>query len=288
MPGSARSKGSVRARRLGGRAQASQKAECREVAVSIPPEVGDALARVARANDWTIGMLIEAAWGLVLGRLVGQSDVVFGYTVTCRPAEVPGIESMIGLLINTVPVRVRLRPGAALRDAVDALRDQQAALLPYQHLSLAEIQRLAGVGPLFDTLVVFENFPVRSEAPPTAARGLRPRIVGGRDTTHYPLTLVVAGDRSLRIRCTYRTDVFTSEQIGSVVRHFQRALRAFSTDLTSRSAASIYSTMPSEWKCWDRLNRCCCRPATRRCQRASKRWRGRRQTPSPSPRKASR
>ncbi|MEU4745585.1 condensation domain-containing protein, partial [Actinosynnema sp. NPDC023658] len=126
-----------------------------------------------------------------LGRLTGRDDVVFGATVSGRPADLPGVESMIGLFINTVPVRVRIHPERALGGLIEDVQAEQAALLGHQHLGLTEVQGLTGAGELFDTLVVFENYPLDPSALELPGTGLRMADVRGRDSTHYPLTLVV-------------------------------------------------------------------------------------------------
>ena len=94
---------------------------------------------------------------MLLGRLTGRDDVVFGVTVAGRPPEIAGIESMVGLFINTLPLRVKLAPNKPVVELLSELQDSQSQLMAHQHLGLAEIQRLAGLGELFDTLVVFEN-----------------------------------------------------------------------------------------------------------------------------------
>ena len=85
---------------------------------------------------------------------------MFGVTVAGRPPEIAGIESMVGLFINTLPLRVQLPPGTALLELLRQVQDSQSRLMEHQHLGLAEVQGLAGLGELFDTLVVFENYPV--------------------------------------------------------------------------------------------------------------------------------
>ena len=92
-------------------------------------------------------------------RLTGRDDVVFGAVVAGRPPELPGVETMLGLFINTVPVRVRLDPQLTAEQLWARLQDQQSALLAYHYLGLAQIQRAAGPGAVFDTLVVYENYP---------------------------------------------------------------------------------------------------------------------------------
>ena len=135
--------------------------------LELPAALTERLTAAARARGVTLSGLVEAAWALVLGTLTGRNDVVFGSTVSGRAPEVPGIERMIGVFINTLPVRVRLRPDEALGDLLDRLRVERARLLDHQHLGLSELQRLVGAGDLFDTLVVVENYPSR----PTPRRG---------------------------------------------------------------------------------------------------------------------
>lgn len=135
---------------------------------------------------------------MLLGRLTGRTDVVFGTTVSGRPADVPGIESMIGLFVNTVPVRVRAEPALPVGVLLDRVQAEQAALLDHQHLGLAEVQRQVGLGELFDTLTVIENYPDEDDEP---AAGLRLVEVEDDDATHYPLTLVAHPGRGRSWSC---------------------------------------------------------------------------------------
>ncbi len=192
--------------------------------------------------------VVQALWALVLADLTGRQDVVFGSTVSGRPAELPGVESMVGLFVNTVPVRVRPRYEETLATFVGRLQAEQAALLPHHHLGLGDIQRLGGVGPLFDTLVVFENYLV--ETPDTAAdpapgasdgvtfAGVWVSAVTGRDATHYPLTLVAAptatGGLGLTLR--HRSDALSPERVRGVAERLRRAVREFTADPDRRLA----------------------------------------------------
>ena len=159
------------------------------VSQSLPAALSDGLTALARDRGVTLNTVLQLGWGVLLARLTGRTDVVFGATVSGRPAELPGVESMIGLFINTVPVRVRYRPAEPIADVLDRLQDQQATLLPHQHVGLAETQRLAGLGELFDTLTVFENYPLEEDQ--LRAGGLQVSEVAGHDAAHYPLTLIV-------------------------------------------------------------------------------------------------
>jgi amino acid adenylation domain-containing protein/non-ribosomal peptide synthase protein (TIGR01720 family) len=125
----------------------------------VGDELADRLREVARTAGVTLNRVFQVAWALLVGKLSGTSDVVFGATVSGRPAEVPQADRMVGLFINTVPVRVPLNPATPFRRALTALQDQQSALLDHQQLSLSEIQRAGGPGATFDTLMVFQNYP---------------------------------------------------------------------------------------------------------------------------------
>ncbi|MEV8411953.1 condensation domain-containing protein, partial [Streptomyces niveus] len=143
-----------------------------------------------RSAGVPLSVAVHSAWALTLGGLLHGTDVVFGSTVSGRDAEVPGIGDMVGLFINTIPVRARWTGTTTAGDLLAAVREHQSAVLPHQHVSLARIGRQAGVGALFDTLVVFD---VATD--PGALRGPGDTLVIADITNegapHYPLTLVV-------------------------------------------------------------------------------------------------
>src|SRR6184192_908300 len=169
---------------------------------------------------------MQTAWAILLGRMTGRDDVVFGVTVAGRPSEIAGIESMIGLFINTLPLRVKLAPAKPLLDLLKQVQDSQSKLMAYQHLGLSEIQQLAGLEELFDTLVVFENYPVDRSSLGTTAENVRLSQVSGHDATHYPLSLMVAPAERLQLRLDYRADVFDRASIEALAGRYVRLLQA--------------------------------------------------------------
>lgn len=185
-----------------------------------------AVVAAARANGLTVNTLLQGMWALVLGGLTGTDDVVFGSVVSGRPPEIPGIETMVGLFINTVPVRVRLDRSAPLTAQLARLQDEQSVLLDHQHLRLGELQRLVGHGDLFDTALTVENYPGGGATPPSYA-GLRVREVSGKDAAHYPLRMIsgIEGDRML-LRLEYRPDVYGARAARTLVAHAVRLLEA--------------------------------------------------------------
>ncbi|GLW93516.1 non-ribosomal peptide synthetase [Actinokineospora globicatena] len=188
----------------------------------------EGLPNVARERGVTVNTLVQAAWGLTLARGLGRGDVVFGATVSGRPADLPGVESMIGLFINTLPVRVRLDPAESVASLLTRVQAEQAALLDHQHVGLSDIQRAVGVGELFDTLTVFESFPIDTAALDRAetAAGFQVSGVTGADATHYPITLTVGAGLSAWL--DVRDDLISAEVVSAWAQRFVRALEAFS------------------------------------------------------------
>ncbi|MFD7630657.1 amino acid adenylation domain-containing protein, partial [Streptomyces sp. NPDC059851] len=203
-------------------------APAEQIALELPDELSAALRRRARDHGTTVSTLLQAAWAMLLAKLTGRQDVVFGSTVSVRPPEIPGVESMIGLFINTVPVRVRLRAQETLGTLLTRVRDEQTALMDHQYLGLADIQSLVGVGELFDTSVVYENYPVDRDSLGTTVRGVRVTGAEGRDATHYALGLIAAasGDR-LELRLEHRPDLVDRTAADTVLARYRRILEAF-------------------------------------------------------------
>ncbi|MQY03032.1 non-ribosomal peptide synthetase [Actinomadura macrotermitis] len=190
------------------------------------------LRALARARDLTVNTVVQGAWALLVSRLAHRGDVVFGAVVAGRPPELPGVEDMLGLFINTVPVRVPLDPAATVAETLAGLQARQSALTPRQYLGLTEIQRLAGPGAVFDTLVVFENYPfdptLAPKAPAPDSTGLRVTSRGGKEAAHYPLTLAVnPGGKRLGLRIEYRPDAFDRCTAEDLVAWLARILEQF-------------------------------------------------------------
>ncbi|MEC3975543.1 non-ribosomal peptide synthetase [Amycolatopsis sp. H20-H5] len=177
----------------------------------VPEKLTDELTAWARANGMTLNTVLQGCWAIVLGQLSERSDVVFGAVTAGRPPEVPGISDMVGLFINTIPVRVRLDPASTLAETLVRLQHAQFDLLPHQHLALWEIQHQAGLGELFDSAFVFESYPLASEGVDEVIDGVRLSAAEARDATHYALSLTAVPDRCLHLRFEYRDDVLDAD-----------------------------------------------------------------------------
>ncbi|MFI9360446.1 amino acid adenylation domain-containing protein [Kitasatospora sp. NPDC053057] len=195
------------------------------VRTEVPRELTAALAGWARDQGLTLNTVVQGCWALLLGRLTGRQDVVFGAVTSGRPAEVPEVEAMIGMFLTTVPVRARLHPGTTLAELLHALQQQQSALLPHEHLGLAAIHQAAGLtGEAFDTVVLFENFPLDEQGLATAEG---PRVVRAeaRDARHHPLSLVVHPGDALSLRLDYHPGLFTRDEVERITRVLLHLLR---------------------------------------------------------------
>ncbi|MFE7231397.1 amino acid adenylation domain-containing protein [Streptomyces sp. NPDC057596] len=189
-----------------------------DLLVTLPEKLSSGLAETARRCGVTLNTVVQAAWGVLLGRLTGRDDVVFGGTVSGRPSAVPGVENMVGSFINTLPVRVSARPAESWARLLERQQRRQVDLLDHHHLTLADAQAQSGAtGELFDTLVVFENYPVEADGLGELAEGLRVTGAVGQDATHYPLSLFPAPGRRMRIRLGYRPDLFDRERAQGIL-----------------------------------------------------------------------
>ncbi|WP_327237952.1 amino acid adenylation domain-containing protein [Streptomyces sp. NBC_01317] len=196
----------------------------------LPEDTTRALSDLARSQGLTMNTVVQGAWALVLARLAGRDDVVFGATVAGRPAELPGVESMVGLLINTLPVRVELDGTQSMLQTLERLQERQTGLMSYQYMGLSEIQKLSGPGAVFDSLVLYESFPAPPAAPAVPdAVSIRPSGMS-RDASHYPITLVVTPGPRLRFKLDYRPDLFDRATAESVFRRVMRVLEQVVAD----------------------------------------------------------
>ena len=176
-----------------------------------PEDTTRAVGELARSCHTTVNTVLQAAWAQLLMWLTGHHDVAFGTAVSGRPAEVAGAESMVGLLINTVPVRAHITPATTIADLLDQLQRAHNHTLEHQHLALTEIHRVTGHDQLFDTLFVYENYPIDTTAL-FSANGLAITEITTRESNHYPLTLQAMPGHELGLRVEFDTDVFDTGQ----------------------------------------------------------------------------
>ncbi|MGW8535176.1 amino acid adenylation domain-containing protein [Rhodococcus qingshengii] len=203
-----------------------------EVAVDLPDSVRDGLGALVQRSGITMNTVIQAAWGVLLSRMLSRDDVVFGVTVSGRSPELPGVENMMGLLINTLPVRVQLDPDETCTQLLARLQSEQTALLDHHYVGLGAIQSVVGTGNLFDTLSVFESYPIDTSGMGgnTDIAGMRVTAVNARDATHYPLTVLSVAEPTLQVSLRYQPAAFDRAAVDTIAQRMSRILAAFAAN----------------------------------------------------------
>jgi glycopeptidolipid biosynthesis protein len=199
----------------------------------VPEETTRALGELARSHHTTVNTLLQAAWAQLLMWLTGQHDVAFGVAVSGRPAEVAGADSMVGLLINTVPSRAHITPATTAAELLDQLQRAHNHTVEHQHLSLTDIHRNTGHDKLFDTAFVYENYPIDTAAL-AGSHELAVTEFTTHESTHYPLTMQALPGTELELRLEFRTDVFDAQTVEALRERLWRVLVLMTTEPTRR------------------------------------------------------
>jgi amino acid adenylation domain-containing protein/non-ribosomal peptide synthase protein (TIGR01720 family) len=214
---------------VGGRTQ-------KEVSVLLSEEFTEQIKANAKSLRITVSSLIRGAWAFILSRYSGEAEVVFGVTVAGRPPLLEGIESMVGLFINTLPARFHIKPDETLASWLCEIHLSQIDLDQYAYSSLIDIQKWSDIPsgtPLFETLLVFENYPV-DRSFDRHPGGLRLGEVRAFDQTNYPLTLTAVPGSRMVIRITYDTSRFEQATIERMLGHVRTLLEGFVADAGRR------------------------------------------------------
>lgn len=199
----------------------------------VPEQTTKALGELARSHHTTLSTVLQAAWALLLSSVTGNQDVALGAVVSGRPAELAGAETMAGLLINTVPVRARLTPATTTTDLLEQLQRTHNNTFEHQHIGLSDIHRLAGHEKLFDTVFVYENYPMDSAAL-SSGHDFAITEFRARDYYHYPVAVQAQPGRELGLHVQFRTDIFDLASIEAMIERLQGILRAMIADPARR------------------------------------------------------
>ncbi|WP_042940158.1 non-ribosomal peptide synthetase [Rhodococcus sp. AW25M09] len=207
----------------------SGRSKAQEIEIGWGVEDTARLTASARRRSVTASELINAAWAVVLSSFTDSDSVVFGSTVSGRSTDVHRAGDMVGLFINTIPVRVDVGPDSTLSSVLARLRDFSIAVAAHHHVGLAEIQKAVGQGTLFDTLVVFENFAA-ADTSGMDAEDFSVSVDRFHTVTHYPLTLTVFPGDELRLVVEYRSDAVPVERARAAASAMAEVLRTYAED----------------------------------------------------------
>ncbi|MFD5895329.1 amino acid adenylation domain-containing protein [Streptomyces sp. NPDC060366] len=221
--------------RIGNR-QPGEPVPSRHLRSSLGEDVTGALVGTGRRYGVTLATVLQTCWAILLAEETGRQDVVFGSVVSGRPAELPGVEAMVGLFINTVPTRVSLDPEESLGSLFVRVQNEQAKLLPYQHISLTDIRRITDSGDMFDTMMSFANYPFDGESLRRPAPDLELIRASGEDRQHYPLGVVLSHrDDVLSLQIEYHPHLIDPDRANDLVERF--------VALLTRSAHAPHSVL---------------------------------------------
>ena len=196
----------------------SADAPPRDHEFALDVEVTERLEALARDNSTTMSTVVQFAWAVFLSRLTGTRTVTFAETVSGRSPEIEGIESMVGMFINTIPAVVDVDPDATVVDVLTAVQNDKVKVLDHQQIGLPMLAAQTGLPALFDTLAVYESFPVNVDSvagiDASSAGGLK--LIGAKtsDATHYPLNLSASRrGAELALKIKYLPTAFAPEQV---------------------------------------------------------------------------
>ena len=206
--------------------------------VRLSEEASSALQALARQHRMTLNTLFQGAWALLLRRYSGEEDVLFGATVSGRPPSLTGVESMVGMFINSLPVRVHVSDDEPLLDWLQRLQEATLELREYEYSSLVQVQSWSEIPrgiPLFDSLIVVQNTPVATERREEGdARGsavrLRLAAPGGESSVDFPLYLSAAPDRQIRLALHYDVTRYAEGDIRRLLLHLTTLLEGMAAD----------------------------------------------------------
>jgi amino acid adenylation domain-containing protein/non-ribosomal peptide synthase protein (TIGR01720 family) len=236
------------------RARTQAAASSEFLDVHLPGALDTRVSDFARRHRLTVNTVIQGAWALLLSAYSGQSDIVFGATTSGRPADLPDAESILGLFINTVPVRTRLSPDLPVVQWLQGWQSEQWESRGNDYLALTQINTVTGVPAgtrLFDSLLVFENYPVDEAL--AVKHGLKITNAEANGAIGYPLALtaytgqqlVGSAGTGLRLLLAYDPALFDSETAHGMTERLARLLNAM-TSQAEQPLSALASTSAAE------------------------------------------
>ncbi|MBW4428169.1 MAG: amino acid adenylation domain-containing protein [Nostoc desertorum CM1-VF14] len=204
--------------------------------IFLSESLTDALQSLTRKHQLTLNVLIQGVWAVLLSRYSGEQNVVFGATSSGRPPELPGVERIAGLFLNTLPLRVEVSPKASLLTSLKQLQIEQIETRQYEYTALSQIQRWSEISPglpLFESIVVFNNFPL-DQARWKLGESIGSSNYRSFEKTNYPLTLTVVPSSQLKLDIGYDTRRFDTATIARFLEHIQSWLENIVTNPQGR------------------------------------------------------
>ncbi|WP_154665891.1 non-ribosomal peptide synthetase, partial [Paenibacillus pinihumi] len=195
-----------------------------ESIISLGREVTGALQAIAKSSQATLNHIVQAIWGIVFARYNNTNDVVYGSVVSGRSSEVEGIERMVGLFINTIPVRIQPDQDTTFAKLITDVKQKDIESQRYDYVSLAQIQGSSQLKQdLFDILYVFQNYPVvadKSQGEVGQDTGFSVQDTEAHEQTNYDFTLMVAPGEDIIMKITYNVRSYSEDFVRQLTGHF--------------------------------------------------------------------
>jgi amino acid adenylation domain-containing protein len=212
----------------------TQKDEYNEQELNLSQATTAALQSLAKQHQLTLNIIVQGAWALLLNRYSGQEDVVFGAVTSGRPPTLAGVESMVGLFINTVPIRVKVSPDELLLPWLHKIKDFLLEARQYEYCPLVKVQEWSEIAKgfsLFESLVVFENYAKDTSILQKNNVDFEIELFHNFEKTNYPLTLTVIPGEELSLNITsINSDRFDNGTITRMLGHLQTLLEGMVTN----------------------------------------------------------
>ncbi|NJO80635.1 MAG: amino acid adenylation domain-containing protein [Cyanobacteria bacterium RM1_2_2] len=205
-------------------AERTETATYQEQQIQLSAQLSAALQRLAQRHQITLNTLVQGVYALLLSRYSGETDIVFGTTCSGRPVDLPNAETMIGLFINTLPMRIKIDPQQHLLDWLQQIQTHQLELRQYEYSSLLDIQRWSDLPrslPLFESLLIFENYPI---APEMRQQIANLKNIQTTEQTNYPLSLYIVADPVITLRMLYDCERFSTDQMVQMLNRLENLL----------------------------------------------------------------
>ncbi|MHA4812443.1 amino acid adenylation domain-containing protein, partial [Flavitalea flava] len=201
-----------------------------EERLEIKEEETERIVRFAQSHRLTVNTLMQAVWSYLLYRYTGNKDIVYGITVSGRPEDLPGVERRVGMYINTLPFHGCIKEDQDILSWLKGIQQEQAASREYQYSGLSGIQQGLGItGDLFDSLLVFENYPV-SKVIEERQWSLGIADVRIHEQDNYPLSLTIGVSDKITVRFNYNTAFLEKVYVKKIQGHFEQVLRQFTSE----------------------------------------------------------
>lgn len=215
--------------------------EFSDLEIDLSREMTRNLQSLARSQQVTLNTIIQAAWAILLGRYSGEEEVVFGVTVSGRPADLPGADEMLGLFINTLPVRIRVPGDLGISSWLKEIQAGQAEMRQFEYTPLVQIQGWSDVPrgtTLFESILVFENFPISGlDSGGQGSLGIKAGVFASH--TNFPLTLVATPDEEFSLKISYDRRLFDPETIQRMLGHLRTILSSMVHELAQPAQATL-------------------------------------------------